>query len=105
MQAALYYLPWRRPDLLALQAGYQSQQAKLRRAILAQFPALTIGFNTARDTSAVYTHGLSIGITGRPCSTAIAATSRSQLGDAPATARRLCGARAGHTQRHAAHHP
>ncbi|CAM5446865.1 TolC family protein [Rhodanobacter lindaniclasticus] len=63
VQAALDDLPRRRPDLLALQAGYQSQQAKLRRAILAQFPALTIGFNTARDTSAVYTHGLSIGIT------------------------------------------
>src|SRR5574337_343380 len=48
---------------LALPAGYQSQEAKVRSAILAQFPALNIGFNTARDTSAVYTNGLSIGIT------------------------------------------
>lgn len=63
VQAALDDLPRRRPDLLALQAGYQSQQAKVRSAILAQFPALNIGFNTARDTSAVYTNGLSIGIT------------------------------------------
>lgn len=63
LQAALADLPRRRPDLLALQAGYASQQAKLRGAILAQFPALNIGFNTARDTSAVYTNGLSIGIT------------------------------------------
>ena len=63
VQTALDDLPRRRPDLLALQAGYQSQQAKLRSAILAQFPALSIGFNTARDTSAVYTNGLSIGIT------------------------------------------
>jgi len=63
VQAALDDLPRRRPDLLALQAGYQSQEAKVRSAILAQFPALNIGFNTARDTSAVYTHGLSIGIT------------------------------------------
>jgi outer membrane protein TolC len=63
VQAALDDLPRRRPDLLALQAGYQSQQARLRSAILAQFPALNIGFNTARDTSAVYTNGLSIGIT------------------------------------------
>lgn len=62
LQAALNDLPRRRPDLLALQAGYASQQAKLRGAILAQFPALNIGFNTARDTSAVYTDGLSIGI-------------------------------------------
>ncbi len=63
LQAALDDLPRRRPDLLALQAGYQSQQAKLRSAILQQFPALNIGFNTARDTGAVYTNGLSIGIT------------------------------------------
>ncbi len=63
VQTALDDLPRRRPDLLALQAGYQSQQAKLRSAILAQFPALNIGFNTARDTSAVYTNGLDIGIT------------------------------------------
>ncbi|MEO6799079.1 MAG: TolC family protein [Rhodanobacter sp.] len=63
IQTALDDLPRRRPDLLALQAGYQSQEDKLRSAILAQFPALNIGFNTARDTSAVYTNGLSIGIT------------------------------------------
>jgi len=63
VQTALDDLPRRRPDLLALQAGYQSQEAKVRSAILAQFPALNIGFNTARDTSAVYTNGLSIGIT------------------------------------------
>lgn len=63
VRAAFDDLPRRRPDLLALQAGYQSQQARLRSAILAQFPALNIGFNTARDTSAVYTNGLGIGIT------------------------------------------
>lgn len=55
-------LPARRPDLLALQAGYAAQDAALRGAILAQFPALTLGFNTARDTSAIYTKGFSIGI-------------------------------------------
>ena len=60
---ALNELPARRPDLLALKAGYQSQQAKLRAAVLAQFPALTIGFNTARDTSAIYTNGFTVGIT------------------------------------------
>lgn len=62
LQQALIDLPRRRPDLLALQAGYQSQEAKLRSAVRAQFPALTIGFNTARDTSAVYTNGFNIGI-------------------------------------------
>jgi outer membrane protein TolC len=63
LQQALAALPGRRPDLLALQAGYQSQEAKLRGAVLAQFPAVNIGFNTARDTSAIYTNGYSIGIT------------------------------------------
>ncbi|MFC5580782.1 TolC family protein [Rhodanobacter terrae] len=62
-QQALADLPRRRPDLLALQAGYQSQESKLRAAVLAQFPALSVGFTTARDTSNVTTHGFSIGIT------------------------------------------
>jgi outer membrane protein TolC len=63
VQQALLDLPRRRPDLLALQAGYQSQEAQLRGAVLAQFPALNIGVNTARDTTPVYTNGYSIGIT------------------------------------------
>jgi cobalt-zinc-cadmium efflux system outer membrane protein len=63
VQQALDALPQRRPDLLALQAGYASQEAKLHGAVLAQFPALNIGFNTARDTGAVYTNGFSLGIT------------------------------------------
>ena len=63
VQQALADLPRRRPDLLALQAGYQAQNAKLRGAILAQFPALNLGFNTQRDTGNVYTNGFSLGIT------------------------------------------
>ncbi|MEO9002037.1 MAG: TolC family protein [Rhodanobacter sp.] len=62
IQQALTDLPARRPDLLALKAGYAAQNSALRGAILAQFPALTLGFNTARDTSAIYTRGFSIGI-------------------------------------------
>lgn len=50
----------RRPDLLALQAGYRSQEAKVRSAVLAQFPSINIGINRARDTSAVYTSGFAI---------------------------------------------
>lgn len=53
----------RRPDLLALKAGYQSQEAKVREAILGQFPAVTAGINRASDTSNVRTLGFSIGIT------------------------------------------
>jgi outer membrane protein TolC len=60
---ALQSLPHRRPDLLALQAGYGAQEARLRQAIRAQFPAITLGVNRARDTSAVSTRGFSIGIT------------------------------------------
>ena len=62
IQQALTDLPARRPDLLALQAGYAAQNAALRGAILAQFPALTLGFNSARDTSAIYSQGFSVGI-------------------------------------------
>ena len=63
LQAALADLPRRRPDLLALQAGYRAQEATLRGAILAQFPAITFGLSQARDTSNITTRGFSIGIT------------------------------------------
>ncbi len=63
LAAELATLPGRRPDLLALQAGYRSQEAKVRGAILAQFPSISLGVNRARDTSDVYTTGLSVGLT------------------------------------------
>jgi outer membrane protein TolC len=63
VRQALADLPRRRPDLLALQAGYQSQEQQLRAAVLAQFPVLSIGFTRARDTGAVYTSGFTIGLT------------------------------------------
>lgn len=50
----------RRPDLLALQAGYQSQEASVRKAILDQFPSINLGFNKASDTSNVHTIGLGL---------------------------------------------
>ncbi len=46
---AVSALPHRRADLLALQAGYQSQEETLRRAILGQFPGLSAGVNLERD--------------------------------------------------------
>lgn len=55
--ALLPTLPDRRPDIVALQFGYHSQEAKLRGAILAQFPALVIGATGGRDTSDVRTLG------------------------------------------------
>ncbi len=48
-KAALASLPRRRADLLALQAGYRSQEESLRGAVLAQFPALTAGVELERD--------------------------------------------------------
>jgi outer membrane protein TolC len=50
----------RRPDLLALKAGYESQDLKFRKAVLEQFPALNIGITRARDTSDVNTLGFGI---------------------------------------------
>jgi outer membrane protein, heavy metal efflux system len=63
LNRALQTLPQRRPDLLALKAGYRSQEAKVRAAILAQFPSLNIGITRARDTSDVSTSGFTIGLT------------------------------------------
>ncbi len=48
-RAAITALPHRRADLLALQAGYQSQQQTLRESILAQFPNITVGAKLSRD--------------------------------------------------------
>lgn len=48
-QAAVTALPHRRTDLLALQAGYQSQEQSVREAILAQFPNLSAGVVYSRD--------------------------------------------------------
>lgn len=49
LQRAIAALPRRRVDLLALQAGYQSQQQNLRRTILAQFPSFSVAVNLKRD--------------------------------------------------------
>ena len=51
-----------RPDLAALKAGYQAQEAQVRAAILGQFPSLSIGLNRARDTGGIATNGFSIGL-------------------------------------------
>ena len=59
---ALAALPRRRPDLLAMQAGYEAQEQKYRAAIMSQFPSLTVGFDRQRDTSNVYTSGFQINL-------------------------------------------
>ena len=63
VETALAALPHRRPDLLALQAGYESQNANLRKAILMQFPLLNLGYSRQRDTSAILTSGIAATVT------------------------------------------
>ncbi|MBV8681315.1 MAG: TolC family protein [Caulobacteraceae bacterium] len=52
-------LPTLRPDLLALQAGYEAQDVNLRKAIVAEFPLTQIAFAFARDPTPTTTVGLS----------------------------------------------
>ncbi|MFL9924035.1 TolC family protein [Herbaspirillum lusitanum] len=62
IDAILPQLPSRRPDLMALRSGYEAQDQRYRAAIIAQFPALNIGLNRARDTSNVPSQGFSVSI-------------------------------------------
>lgn len=63
VSAQMRDLPQRRPDLLALKAGYEAQDQRLRQAILAQFPALNLGLTRARDTAGLQTRGFTLGLT------------------------------------------
>ncbi|ULU26480.1 TolC family protein [Dyella terrae] len=53
----------RRPDLVALQLGYRAQEATLRAAVLAQFPALAIGYDASQDNSKVRNGGPAVSFT------------------------------------------
>lgn len=55
-------LPTRRPDLVALQLGYGAQEAQVRAAILAQFPALVVGLNGGIDNTNDYFLGPTVTI-------------------------------------------
>ncbi len=87
LRARLATLSQRRPDLLALRAGYASQEARVRAAVLAQFPSLGISVNRARDTGDVKTTGLSVTLDlplfgGNRGNIAIERATREQLGEA-----------------------
>ena len=68
-RGCLHSAPWlqgltrRRLDLRALREGYASQDAALRAAIAGQFPAITVGVDSARDTSDINTLGAGIAVT------------------------------------------
>ncbi|MGH8461210.1 MAG: TolC family protein [Stenotrophobium sp.] len=51
-----------RLDLQAFAAGYQSQEIAVRRAVLGQYPRLTLTLNRNRDTSGVQTFGPAISL-------------------------------------------
>lgn len=60
LDEAMRDLRRRRPDLLALEAGYDAQDQHYRGAILAQFPALNVGLTRARDTSNIYSNAIGV---------------------------------------------
>ena len=62
VESALGALPQRRPDLRALQSAFAAQDQRYRAAILAQFPALSLGFTHARDNSFVVSNGVGINL-------------------------------------------
>jgi outer membrane protein TolC len=60
VQGQLASLAQRRPDLVALQLGYAAQDAKLRAAILGQFPNLILGAAGGSDNANVRNAGPTI---------------------------------------------
>lgn len=86
VQRALDDMARRRPDLLALASGYRAQDEKLRAAILAQFPAITVGFVKARDNGNISSNGLSVSLSlplfdGNRGNIAIERATRQQMHD------------------------
>ncbi len=62
LEGIMTHLEDRRLDLLALRKGYASQEARVRAAIRAQFPKISLGFAELRDTGNVGTTGFSLSI-------------------------------------------
>jgi outer membrane protein TolC len=56
-------LPQRRPDLIALQLGYLSQEANLRAAVLGQFGAITFGPTYYSDNTRAHGFGPAASVT------------------------------------------
>jgi outer membrane protein TolC len=57
IRASLVTLPNRRPDLVALQYGYQAQEEAVRQAVLLQFPNLVLGAAANSDNASVVNAG------------------------------------------------
>lgn len=61
--ALIHNVENRRLDLMALKRGYESQEERLHIAVMQQFPQISIGFNSARDNSNLYTMGFGVSMT------------------------------------------
>ena len=59
---ALFQRLDQRLDLVALQHGYQSQDARLRLAVWSQFPSIGLSVNRSRDASAIVTQGYAVAV-------------------------------------------
>jgi cobalt-zinc-cadmium efflux system outer membrane protein len=55
-------LEQRRLDLVALRRAYDAQEANVRRAVLEQFPSISLGFHRTGDTGGFYDLGFGISI-------------------------------------------
>lgn len=60
IDAALADLPQRRPDLVALRYGYAAADADVRKAVLAQFPSISLGITRATDNSDIHSIGFNV---------------------------------------------
>ncbi|CAD7735082.1 hypothetical protein LMG31886_21920 [Xanthomonas hydrangeae] len=85
-QRTMENLQQRRPDLLALQLGYQSAEAHLRAEVLSQFPLLTIGYNATQDNGSVRNAGPTLSLelplfNHNQANIALATATRRQLHD------------------------
>jgi len=60
VEEALRQVRQKRPDLLALQAGYHAQDEAVRTAILQQFPVINLGFSRSSDTSNIQSNGIAV---------------------------------------------
>src|SRR6266487_4461414 len=58
----LNHVESRRLDLLGLRQGYESQDATVRAAILAQFPRISLAFVRAKDNTNVQSSGFNVAI-------------------------------------------
>ena len=61
-EVALDLLPRRRPDLRALAVGYAAEEARVRAAILGQFPAVNFGVSRSRDNTGISSNGISLSV-------------------------------------------